>query len=435
MARKPSAKPGEVRTTPFSRRAGWASPAGFRGARIVVAKLARLAQDRLDQIGGGFGETLGGRDLGKADDPVQDEAMFPGGCAKRHIHPFPLVGPARIRSIGRVAYRLCPTLASGRPCRNRNAASREAMAETTERLNATKAGIARAASLLGEGRLVAFPTETVYGLGGDARNGRAVAAIYEAKGRPSFNPLIVHVSSLGEARKIGDIPAEAAPFLDGGWPEGLTLVVPLRAGAGLSELVTAGLPTVALRVPASVVARDVLQAFGGPVAAPSANPSGRISPTTADHVLAGLAGRIAAVLDGGATEAGVESTIVGFEDGKPVVLREGAFVVPEGMARIAGGKGVTAPGQLASHYAPVGAVRLEAREALPGEWHIGLGEIPGDVSLSPSGDLREAAARLFALLHEADARGVSQIAVAPVPDEGLGRAINDRLRRAAAPRG
>ena len=309
------------------------------------------------------------------------------------------------------------------------------MSEKTERLSAGPEGIARAAKLLRQGRLVAFPTETVYGLGGDARRGETVAAIYEAKGRPSFNPLIVHVPSLEAARKIGVFPSEASPFLEGGWPEGLTLVVPLREGSGVSELVTAGLSTVAIRVPVAPVARALLTAFGGPVAAPSANPSGRISPTSADHVLVGLEGRIAAVLDGGATAAGLESTIVGFEDGAPVVLREGVFQVPEGMARKTGGKGISAPGQLASHYAPEGAVRLNAREAEPGEWHIGFGDVAGDVSLSEKGDLREAAARLFALLHEADAKGVARMAVAPIPEEGLGRAINDRLRRAAAPRG
>ncbi len=309
------------------------------------------------------------------------------------------------------------------------------MSATTDRLKATPEGIARAADLLANGRLVAFPTETVYGLGGDARRGETVAAIYEAKGRPSFNPLIVHVSSLEAAREIGDFPEDAMPFLEQGWPAGLTLVVPLREAAKVSELVTAGLDTVAIRVPVAPVARALLEAFGGPVAAPSANPSGRISPTSADHVLSGLDGRIAAVLDGGATAAGLESTIIGFGAGGAVVLREGVFVVPDAMVRATTGKGVTAPGQLASHYAPEGSVRLGAKEARPGEWHIGFGAVQGDVSLSPAGDLREAAARLFAVLHDADARRAARIAVAPIPNEGLGRAINDRLRRAAAPRG
>ena len=312
------------------------------------------------------------------------------------------------------------------------------MGKTTERLSADENGVLRAADLLRAGRLVAFPTETVYGLGGDARRGATVAAIYEAKGRPTFNPLIVHVASVDAAREIGDFPDEAEEFLSDGWPDGLSLVVPLREDAGLSSLVTAGQATVALRVPTAPVARALLNAFGGPVAAPSANPSGRISPTSAAHVLGGLDGRIAAVLDGGETTAGLESTIIGFEAGVPVVLREGVFPVPDDMARATqaeevAGK-VKAPGQLLSHYAPSGTVRLNAEVVEPGEWHLGFGAIAGDVSLSPSGDLKEAAARLFALMHEADARGVARIAVAPIPDQGLGRAINDRLRRAAAPR-
>ena len=309
------------------------------------------------------------------------------------------------------------------------------MTEATEILQSDPAGIARAASLLAEGGLVAFPTETVYGLGADARNGEAVARVYEAKGRPSFNPLIVHVARESDARKLGRIPPEAEAFLKNGWPAGLTLVVPLREGSGLASLVTAGLPNVALRVPASEVARTLLDTFKGPIAAPSANPSGRVSPTRASHVLSGLGGRIEAVLDGGETVAGLESTILGFENGAPVVLREGAFVVPDTMARaMSGGGTVSAPGQLASHYAPNGQIRLDVNEARPGEWHLGFGPVAGDVSLSARGDLREAAARLFALLHEADAKGTTNIAVAPILDQGLGRAINDRLRRAAAPR-
>lgn len=304
----------------------------------------------------------------------------------------------------------------------------------TDLLRPDKDGIARAARLLGDGALVAFPTETVYGLGADARNGVAVAKVYAVKGRPSFNPLIVHVTSREMAERYGKIPSEAEPFLKGGWPAGLTIVVPLRENSGLASLVTAGLSSVALRVPAAPTARALLRAFGGPVAAPSANPSGRVSPTTATHVLNGLGGRIAAVLDGGATSAGLESTILGFPG--PVVLREGAFAVPDDMVRQTGGDDApTAPGQLTSHYAPAGSVRLNAGTKLAGEWHIGFGEIEGDVSLSETGDLAEAAARLFALLHEADARGEVALAVAAIPDSGLGRAINDRLRRAAAPRG
>ncbi len=308
------------------------------------------------------------------------------------------------------------------------------MAETTEILTADKPGVMRAAALLRAGQLVAFPTETVYGLGADARNGKAVARVFEAKGRPSFNPLIVHVASPELAAEIGILPAAAAPFLGDGWPLGLTLVVPARQPLRIASLVMAGQPTVALRVPALSVARELLEQFGGPIAAPSANPSGRISPTTAAHVLSGLDGRISAVLDGGQTPAGLESTIIGFRGEEPVVLREGAFAVSDGLARHAPKTGVSAPGQLASHYAPRGRLRMNAVTAEDGEWHIGFGEVAGDVSLSPAGDLREAAAALFARLHEADEKRITRIAVAPVPNEGLGRAINDRLRRAAAPR-
>ncbi len=312
------------------------------------------------------------------------------------------------------------------------------MVEPTKTLSATSEGIAEAAALLRRGRLVAFPTETVYGLGADATNGEAVAAIYEAKGRPSFNPLIVHVKNLDAARLIGDMPDAAQRFLRGGWPDGLSLVVPLRADTGVSPLVTAGQSTVALRVPSAPIARQLLEAFDGPVAAPSANPSGRVSPTSAAHVLTGLDGKIPAVLDGGETSAGLESTIIGFESGASVVLREGVYQVPEDMPRKTVAdeidKIAQAPGQLASHYAPTGQVRLAAETAQSGEWHLGFGKVAGDRSLSPSGDLREAAAALFAALHEADAQGVKRIAVAPIPNTGLGRAINDRLGRAAAPR-
>lgn len=293
-------------------------------------------------------------------------------------------------------------------------------------------GIARAAALLTDGGLVAFPTETVYGLGADACNGEAVAKVFEVKGRPTFNPLIVHVADRAAVEALAVIPPEAEPLLAGGWPAGLTLVLQTRPDTGLSPLVTAGLPTVAVRVPASPVARALLAAFDGPVAAPSANPSGRLSPTLAAHVSQGLGDRIAGIIDGGPTEAGLESTILGFPG--PVVLREGAFAVPDEWPRGGDGDAPTAPGQLLSHYAPKGRVRLEAVSALPGEWHLGFGDVAGDVSLSASGDLVEAAANLFALMHEADATGVTALAVAPIPDTGLGRAINDRLRRAAAPR-
>jgi L-threonylcarbamoyladenylate synthase len=308
----------------------------------------------------------------------------------------------------------------------------------------TPDGLARAADLLRAGGLVAFPTETVYGLGGDARNDRAVAAIFAAKGRPSFNPLIVHVPDLAAARAVAVFDARAEAVAAQFWPGPLTLVLPLREEAGISPLVTAGLPTVAVRVPAHPVAQGLLRAFGGPLAAPSANPSGKVSPTRAAHVLAGLSGRIAAVVDGGACAVGVESTILGL-DGPPALLRPGGVTVEAleqalGTPLAIGGSETrpNAPGQLASHYAPGAAVRLEVTQPAAGEVWVGFGPCPGaTLSLSESGDLVEAAARLFHLLREADevAGDRGRIAFAPVPETGLGRAINDRLRRAAAPRG
>lgn len=298
--------------------------------------------------------------------------------------------------------------------------------------------IAAAAALLSEGRLVSFPTETVYGLGADARNDRAVAEIFAAKGRPSFNPLIVHVSSTEEAQRYGRWSPEAQQLADAFWPGALTLVLPLADGHGLSSLVTAGLPSVGLRVPDQPVARALLEAFGGPVAAPSANPSGRISPTTAAHVAHGLGSAVSAIIDGGACRIGLESTIVGLT-GTPVLLRPGGIPAEEieavlgtPLARAEEGE-ITAPGQLSSHYAPGATVRLNATEARNGELFLGFGEMTCDLNLSPAGDLVEAAARLFDALHRLDATG-RPIAVAPIPDEGIGRAINDRLRRAAAPR-
>jgi L-threonylcarbamoyladenylate synthase len=312
----------------------------------------------------------------------------------------------------------------------------------TQTLSPDAAGIAQAVTILQQEALVAFPTETVYGLGGDARSDKAVAGIYAAKGRPSFNPLIVHLPDLAAVEKIADFGPNARRLAQAFWPGPLTLVLPLRHDAALSPLVTAGLETVAVRVPAHPLAQQVLRAFGGPVAAPSANPSGRISPTAAGHVLDGLAGRIAAVLDGGACQVGLESSIV-LADPDPLLLRPGgipAEAIENLLGRpvgtmLAEGK-PTAPGQLASHYAPEAALRLNATEARDGEVLVGFGPVRGDLSLSPSGDLVEAAARLFSLLREADslAGPGGQIAFAPVPDIGLGRAINDRLRRAAAPR-
>jgi L-threonylcarbamoyladenylate synthase len=315
------------------------------------------------------------------------------------------------------------------------------MMSETERLAPDERGIARAAALLAQGRLVAFPTETVYGLGADARDGRAVAAIFDAKGRPRFNPLIVHVASAEAAALLIDLPEAGRRLAAAFWPGPLTLVAPLRPGGGIADLVTAGLPTLAVRVPAHPPALALLHAFGGPVAGPSANPSGRVSPTTADHVLEGLGGRIAAVLDGGPCPVGLESTIVGFGRNAPALLRPGglpaeAIEAALGQPLAAASGGVTAPGQLASHYAPEARLRLDAREPRPGELWLGFGRCPGaDLNLSPTGDLHEAAANLFAHLRALDARAEGRtIAVAPVPRTGLGRAINDRLARAAAPR-
>ena len=314
--------------------------------------------------------------------------------------------------------------------------------EKTPILPASDAGVTRAAELIRGGQLVAFPTETVYGLGGDATDDLAVARIFDAKGRPRFNPLIVHLPDLAAAERVAVFDDIARNVAQAFWPGPLTLVLPLRAGAGLSPLVTAGLSTVAIRVPAHPLARALLRAVGRPVAAPSANPSGRVSPTRAAHVLDGLSGRIAAVLDGGACAVGVESTILGLA-GPPALLRPGgipaeALEAALGQRLAIGGSAEkpSAPGQLASHYAPAAAVRLGAHAAETGEILVGFGPVKGDLSLSETGDMVEAAASLFHILREADALAgpAGRIAFAPVPDHGLGRAINDRLRRAAAPR-
>jgi L-threonylcarbamoyladenylate synthase len=310
----------------------------------------------------------------------------------------------------------------------------------TEILAPDDNGLDRAAELLRGGALVAFPTETVYGLGADATNDTAVARVYQAKGRPAFNPLIVHVSDLAAARALARIEGDALRLAEAFWPGPLTLVVPVTEDR-LSSLLRSGLPTVALRVPDLALARDLLRRTGRPVAAPSANPSGRISPTRAAHVLDGLDGRIAAVLDGGPCPVGVESTIVGFDPGArllrpgglPVEIIEAALGKPLAAAPTADVR-PNAPGQLASHYAPRAPVRLDATEAQAGEVLLGFGPVQGDLSLSPSGDLVEAAAHLFHMLRDLDARNPPGIAVAPIPDQGLGRAIRDRLTRAAAPR-
>mgnify|MGYP000917477926 FL=1 len=298
--------------------------------------------------------------------------------------------------------------------------------------------IAQAAALLQDGKLVAFPTETVYGLGADARNGKAVAGVFAAKGRPRFNPLIVHVRDIAEAETHAIFSDRARKLAETFWPGALTLVLPRRPGTPLSELVSAGLDTVALRVPAHPVAMALLQRAGFPIAAPSANPSGRISPTNASHVADGLSREVDLILDGGATQLGLESTVIGFDADMPVLLRPGAIARSAIEAVVgplaAADDAIRSPGQLESHYAPRAALRLNAREKEPSEILLGFGSSPGaELNLSPDGDLKEAASNLFAMLHELDRQG-PRIAVAPIPETGLGEAINDRLRRAAAPR-
>ena len=323
----------------------------------------------------------------------------------------------------------------------------------TDCLATTKSAIARASGLLADGRLVAFPTETVYGLGADATNDMAVARIFAAKDRPVFNPLISHVASATAAFDLGVETPVATALASAFWPGPLTLVLDRRPDCPVARLTTAGLDKIAVRVPAHAAARALLTHFGKPVAAPSANPSGRISPSTAGHVMRGLAGKIDLVLDGGPCETGVESTVVDASAEQAVILRPGGITrheVADALkaagfdAPIARPTAATqpvqpvAPGQLASHYAPHAAVRLNATKAAADEELIGFGSVAGSgrlaLSLSASGDLIEAAANLFAMLHRADDTGTAKIAIAPVPDHGLGEAINDRLRRAAAPR-
>lgn len=305
---------------------------------------------------------------------------------------------------------------------------------------ATPQNIARLAAALRAGELVAFATETVYGLGGDATSSDAVLKIYETKGRPRFNPLIVHVADMAMARRLAEFPplAEKLATL---WPAGLTLVLPRRPEAGLSDLVTAGLDTVAIRMPAHDLAQQLIRQAGVPVAAPSANPSGRLSPTSAAQVESAFAGQVD-VLDGGPCRAGVESTVLAVRGDKAVQLRAGAIAREDIEAFLgapvevaAAGAAIASPGMLASHYAPRAPLRLDAVAPEPGEAYLGFGPhaAEGGVSLSPGGDLREAARNLFAMLHQLD-QTASRIAVAPIPATGLGEAINDRLQRAAAPR-
>ena len=291
------------------------------------------------------------------------------------------------------------------------------------------AAIADAAALILDGGCVAVPTETVYGLAADATNGAAVAGIYAAKGRPGFNPLIVHVSNLEMARKLAifnDLSLELAGRY---WPGPLTLVVPRTTSSPISTLVTAGLSTIAIRCPAHPAMQALIRATGRPLAAPSANASGTISPTKAAHVLASLSGRIPLIIDAGQCEVGLESTIVAVGASSLRLLRPGPIDLGLAVER---SDSIEAPGQMASHYAPAKPLRLNAANAETGEWLIGFGDVRGDATLSASGNLLEAAAHLFDALHRADAGTKPRIAMAAIPHTGIGIAINDRLSRAAA---
>jgi L-threonylcarbamoyladenylate synthase len=310
----------------------------------------------------------------------------------------------------------------------------------TKHLGATPDDIAKAAKILANGGLVAFPTETVFGLGANACDDRAVAKIYDAKGRPSFNPLIVHIADVETAKRYVEWHDDADRVASAFWPGPLTMVLPVQENAGLSHLVRAGLPTVAIRIPRHPIAHSLLRRFDGPIAAPSANLSGKISPTRADHVLSGLDGRIDAIIIDGHSEDGVESTIVHFTPA-PTILRPGtitgdalASVLGTPVSHLQNADNIIAPGQMTSHYAPNATVRLNATDWKRGEKRLGFGEVDCDLNLSPTGDLIEAAANLFAMLHEIDAKDGDKIAVSPIPNHGIGVAINDRLSRAAAPR-
>ena len=319
------------------------------------------------------------------------------------------------------------------------------MAQNSNIADPTPAAIAKAVRLLREGKLVAFPTETVYGLGADATSDAAVASIFAAKGRPQFNPLIVHVEDLEQAEKIGVFDERARELARRFWPGALTLVVPRRKDCGISWLASAGLETIALRCPAHPIARNLLQAFGGPVAAPSANRSGTVTSTTARHVAESFGATVDLIIDGGPTSLGLESTIVGLIERHPTLLRPGAIARAE-IESVCGPLGVASdrehaphsPGRLKSHYAPSKPIRLNASECRAGEALLAFGEpLRGGkhaLNLSERGDLKQAAANLFAMLRSLDREDVSGIAVMPIPNDGLGEAINDRLRRAAAPR-
>lgn len=318
------------------------------------------------------------------------------------------------------------------------------MGQTTEVLPADPEGIAKAAALIRGGALVAFPTETVYGLGGDATNEQAVTAIFVAKGRPAANPLIMHFAATKAAHVEAVFDARAEALAAAFWPGALTLVLRRRVNSAISARACAGLDTLAARVPSHPIARELLTQTGRPVAAPSANPSGRVSPTTATHVAEGLGGRIAAILDGGACTIGIESTVVDLSEDAARLLRPGAVSADEIEAVIGplaepdeNTRRPRSPGLMGRHYAPNRPLRLNAVEVKPGEALLAFGHaLPAGtaaatLNLSPRGDLGEAGANLFTMLRELDKPEYAAIAIAPVPETGLGRAINDRLRRAA----
>lgn len=308
---------------------------------------------------------------------------------------------------------------------------------------ADASSIARAAEVLGRGGLVAFPTETVYGLGADATNDRAVVGIFECKGRPRFNPLIVHVLNSSQAEELVQFSRLAERLAEAFWPGPLTLVLPRKESCSLSLLVSAGLKTAAVRVPSNAVAQELVAAADRPIAAPSANRSGHVSATTAQHVARDLNGRVDLILDGGTTATGIESTVIGFASGLPVLLRPGAIGKEQieelaGPLQKASASTISSPGQLASHYAPHASLRLNATAVESDENLLAFGPpLSGGqtmFNLSADSDLKEAAANLFAMLRALDRVGTDRIAVMPIPEDGLGEAINDRLRRAAAPR-
>ncbi|PIB26129.1 threonylcarbamoyl-AMP synthase [Amylibacter kogurei] len=306
--------------------------------------------------------------------------------------------------------------------------------------------IQKSAQILANGGVVAFPTETVYGLGADACNDRAVAKVFAAKGRPSFNPLIIHLANVKDVSKYAIMNEQAKSLAASFWPGPLSMVLPLCKNSPLSDLVTAGLDTVAIRIPKHPVGHALIQTFGGAIAAPSANPSGRISPTKASHVIDGLDQKIDAVLDGGDCQVGLESTIVmPLDDGNVALLRAGGVsiesieaVIKQPLQHAEQPDVPQSPGQLLSHYAPNAHLRMNVDKPLKNHAHLGFGNVDCDLNLSPQGDLIEAAANLFSMLREIDDFAAQNahvgISVAPIPEHGLGLAINDRLKRAAAPR-